>query len=274
MIRIGVTSWADHPYLQLGPHPALSEYARHFPLVEIDTPYYGIPKSATIQKWTAEVPEEFRFIVKGNQAMTLQGRWQEHYPSEEMIYQVYFERFAPMLASGKIACFLLQFPAFFHCTFENVQYLLKIKHFFAERPVAIELRHASWFAPENLKRTLAFFKKQRLHLTIVDEPHAMPGGIPFVNTVQQDDFLFYRLHGRNQAGWSSGKRAERTLYRYSTGELEQIARAIRKKTAEVRDIYVIFNNNSGKDAARNAKELERLLGIENRGPATKQMGLF
>ena len=44
------------------------------------------------------------------------------------------------------------------------------------------------------------------------------------------------------------------------------------KTSE--DIYIIFNNNSGGDAADNAKQLINILSIEYSGLAPKQLDLF
>ncbi len=48
-------------------------------------------------------------------------------------------------------------------------------------------------------------------------------------------------------------------------------RGIKEKTKQ---IYVLFNNNSGGDAADNAKQLIDLLGIEYTGLAPRQLGLF
>ena len=41
-----------------------------------------------------------------------------------------------------------------------------------------------------------------------------------------------------------------------------------------KDIIVLFNNNSGGDAAGNAKELQSMLGIDYEGLNPKQLDLF
>jgi uncharacterized protein YecE (DUF72 family) len=46
---------------------------------------------------------------------------------------------------------------------------------------------------------------------------------------------------------------------------------LQKSTEE---ICLIFNNNSGGDAAANAKEMMKLLGIEYGGLAPRQLDLF
>ncbi|CAI2566584.1 hypothetical protein AKUH3B203J_02740 [Apilactobacillus kunkeei] len=46
MITLGVTTWSEHPALINGEdRPVkLNEYAAHFPVVEVDNPFYGIPQ--------------------------------------------------------------------------------------------------------------------------------------------------------------------------------------------------------------------------------------
>ncbi|MNN94271.1 hypothetical protein D3C81_2128670 [compost metagenome] len=67
----------------------------------------------------------------------------------------------------------------------------------------------------------------------------------------------------------------RTLYRYSTEELQEWRdhlNELQKKDAG--DIYMIFNNNSGGDAADNAKEMMSLLGMKPANNAPRQIDLF
>jgi uncharacterized protein YecE (DUF72 family) len=41
-----------------------------------------------------------------------------------------------------------------------------------------------------------------------------------------------------------------------------------------KDIYLLFNNNSGGDAADNAKQMQKLLSIEYEDLAPRQLDLF
>ena len=43
---------------------------------------------------------------------------------------------------------------------------------------------------------------------------------------------------------------------------------------DTKDIIVLFNNNSGGDAAGNAKEFQHMLGIEYHDLSPRQMDLF
>jgi uncharacterized protein YecE (DUF72 family) len=42
----------------------LEAYARHFPTVEIDSTFYGVPRDTTIEGWANRTPEEFLFSAK------------------------------------------------------------------------------------------------------------------------------------------------------------------------------------------------------------------
>lgn len=72
MITIGLTTWKEHPALINDEQRdvSLTEYAAILPTVEVDTPFYGIPRASTVTKWQQMVPPEFQFILKANKLMT------------------------------------------------------------------------------------------------------------------------------------------------------------------------------------------------------------
>ena len=58
--------------------------------------------------------------------------------------------------------------------------------------------------------------------------------------------------GRNEQGWQANDqdwRKKRTLYCYSEEELQEISSTIKKVDGATKHVGVIFNNNSGGDAA-------------------------
>ena len=70
-------------------------------------------------------------------------------------------------------------------------------------------------------------------------------------------------------------RAVRFLYDYTLEELTQFAHDIQSVDDQVDgDVYVIFNNNSGGHAAKNALKLIDILNIEYVDLAPRQMKLF
>lgn len=113
MINIGLTGWSDHPLIASDRKRKLEDYASHFPFVEIDTSYYGIPSEKSIQSWINKTPDSFQFIPKAFYPMTLHKPWEENFTTIEDVFDLYKARFYPMLVAGKIKSFLFQFPPFF-----------------------------------------------------------------------------------------------------------------------------------------------------------------
>lgn len=277
MIRLGLTSFSEHDKLTGKKRSTLHEYASHLPLVEMDTAYYGIPRQASVKDWVHSVPESFRFVMKVYRGISGQGEWQQYYQSEEEMVNAFLTSMEPMIESGRLFAFLIQFSGTFSCTKENVKYLEKIRRWFEGYPIAIELRNGSWYSPKYIKQTLAFMKSKDFSLVIVDEPQIPTNPVPFAPYTTNDTFMLFRFHGRNAAGWMANDkdwRKKRTLYRYNKEEIAELSKAVEKISYETKDVGVIFNNNSGGDAAGNALEMKKALALEYTNLNPKQIDLF
>lgn len=277
MIRLGLTSFNEHEELTGQKRATLYEYAGHLPLVEMDTAYYGIPKQDSVRNWVASVPENFKFVIKVYSGISGQGDWETYYQSQDEMIEAFLHSMKPLIDSGKLFAFLVQFSASFSCTKENVQYLVKVREWFKDLPVAVELRNGSWYHANYIKQTLAFMKERELSLVVVDEPQIPTNPVPFFPFATNEQFILFRFHGRNAAGWLANDkewRKKRTLYRYNPTEIEGLSDAVKKMALEVKETGVIFNNNSGGDAAGNLLQMKDALKIEYNELNPKQMGLF
>ena len=179
MINIGLTTWSEHRTLLNKEKPSLAEYASKLPVVEIDTPFYGIPRRSTFENWVEETPEGFKFVIKAHQSMTLHTPWEDHYETEKALYDTYFSAIAPLISHDRLEAILFQFPASFICNQTNIVYLKRIKTIFKELPVAIEFRHPSWFFPDYLKSTVEFMEQMNFILMVIDEPQIIDKSVPF-----------------------------------------------------------------------------------------------
>lgn len=145
-------------------------------------------------------------------------------------------------------------------------------------PCALEFRHQSWFNPRYLQQTLDFMKEEKWIHSICDEPQSGEGSIPTILEAIDSERLLIRFHGRNVHGWQKRQaenwRDVRYLYRYNQQELQEWASHIRKLANESANVYVLFNNNSGGDAADNAKEMMNILDIKYEDLAPRQLDLF
>lgn len=280
-IQIGVTGWGDHDTLynqQVTARDKLAVYGSHFPVVEVDSTYYAIPAQNTCQKWVDDTPDGFSFVVKANRQMTGHDRKSLSNDEAKELFQAFSQSIDPIRKAGKLAAVLFQFPPWFDVNKDNIRKLRKIKALFPDLPLALEFRNQSWFVPSFRNETISFMREEGWIHTICDEPQAGEGSVPTVLAPTSDEKTVIRLHGRNEYGWSlSGhpdQRKYRCLYRYNEKELQEWTDWIQMLQKESKDIFVLFNNNSGGDAADNAKQLIDLLGIDYSGLNPRQMDFF
>jgi uncharacterized protein YecE (DUF72 family) len=281
LIYIGTTGWGDQDILYPTGTPArekLSVYAAHFPTVEVDASFYAIQPIRNAEKWVLETPNSFQFVVKAYQGMTGHQRGDIPFDSRKAMFSAFKESLQPYLQQQKLAMVLFQFPPWFDCKKENVDYLRFCKNEMGEVPCALEFRHQSWFYPQLRDKTLRFMIDENWIHSICDEPQAGIGSIPTVLKVTNSDTVLVRLHGRNVHGWQQRRgvdwREVRYLYQYNKEELEEWVINIKQLEKNCKNVYVLFNNNSGGDAAGNAKELIQLLNIEYTNLAPRQLDLF
>jgi uncharacterized protein YecE (DUF72 family) len=281
MIYIGLTGWGDHPTLYsevTSARDKLFDYSGHFPVVEVDTSFYAIPNRVNVEKWCNETPGNFRFVLKAYQGMTGHLRDDLPYETRNDMFNAFIECAESFAQHGKLAMVLVQFPPWFDCSAKNVQYIRYVKQQLARFPIAIEFRNQTWYAGEMRERTLQFLQELNLIHTVCDEPQAGSGSVPLVPAATSDKALL-RIHGRNIHGWrNSGNnqnwRKVRFLYDYNEEELQGLAAHIRELQNQAKDVYVLFNNNSGDHAAPNAKRMQQILDLEFEGLAPKQLKLF
>ncbi|MFC5702557.1 DUF72 domain-containing protein [Cohnella faecalis] len=285
MISIGLAGWGDHDKLypeRLKAKDKLKEYSRHFSTVEVDSSFYAIQPSDRFRRWAEETPDDFRFVVKAYQGLTGHQRGGVAADQSEL-FGAFRESLQPVLEAGKLTAALFQYPPWFDCTRANVEMLKEARKRMEGIPCALEFRHQSWFRPEYREKTLAFMAGEDWIHSVCDEPQAGEGSVPTVLQATNPGMTIVRMHGRNMSGWSQASapnwREVRYLYRYGQAELEEWRNNVLELAEQSRDVCVIFNNNSGGDAAENAKQLMAMLGQEPIGfpepePSPEQLDLF
>ena len=283
MIQIGLTGWGDHPDIY---HPnstakdKLLDYSSHFPIVELDATFYAIQPERNIRKWIDETPDTFRFIVKAYQGMTGHHRGELPFESVDEMYELFRMSMEPLREAGKLAMILVQFPPWFDCTRKNVEEIRFIHKKLTGFDIAVEFRHQSWYSSSFTQQTLEFLRDLNIIHSVCDEPQAGQGSIPLVPVSTRSDKALFRLHGRNVYGWRNTTgddkawRKVRYLYNYIDEELDEIKTAVNKLKEETDEVFVIFNNNSGKHAAQNAKQFQGKLNLTYDNLTPKQLGFF
>lgn len=284
MIEIGLAGWGDHQALYghgTGASDKLRVYSRTFPIVEVDSSFYAIQPERDYEKWARETPPSFGFVVKAYQGMTGHQQGKRLPESEELLFASFRDSIQPLIRAGKLFAVLFQYPPWFDCTRKHVEELRIAKERMGDGlPLALEFRHQSWFEAGVREKTLAFMEREGWIHSICDEPQAGAGSVPIVPEPTHSERTIVRFHGRNTEGWNSGGQSNwrdvRYLYKYNKSELAEWADRLKRLEERTNHISVLFNNNSGGDAANNALELAELLSLPYPRPSEKpvQLDLF
>jgi uncharacterized protein YecE (DUF72 family) len=258
VIRVGPAGWAYKDWEGIV-YPAKKprgfdpvEYlAQYFDAIEINSTFYGAPRSATAKSWAERVRgnDSFRFTAKLYQGFTHK---KNATAQDERDFK---DGLAPLLEAGRLGALLMQFPWSFRFNPENRLYLLDLQKRFAEYPLVLEVRHASWAQPE----VLDLLAELNVGLANIDQPLFRKSIKPGAEATASVGYI--RLHGRNYKSWFSATAdvRERYDYLYSLDELEPWVDRIRTVGEKTTDTYAVTNNHHVGKAVVNALEISVIL---------------
>lgn len=234
-------------FYPLGTKPAdyLPAYARHFPVVEINSSFYRPPSVEQVVRMADKVPAGFRFSLKVPKTAS-----HEFDPTDLPA----FRRAAAKLADdGKLIGLVVQVAESFGNLPSNREWLARVRGELQPFPLAIEFRHRSWDVPA-LPGWLARHGFDVVSVGVPDLPQLFPAGPRAVGT------RFYaRLHSQNPANWYAGGPA-RYDYDYPEETLRAWAAGLKRAAdAGTKQAVVFFNNCVGVQAVENAKRLAELV---------------
>jgi uncharacterized protein YecE (DUF72 family) len=286
-VLVGTASWTDKTLLESGWYPSdvktaaerLRYYARHFPVVEVDSTYYALPSVRTARMWARRTPEGFTFDVKAFSLLTShptrpgtlpKDLREELTPVETNLYldkvdpaivgQIW-ERFVsalmPLWEAGKFGAVLFQFPPWFVIGKRNKDYIAECKRRCEPLRIAVEFRNRTWMCEENQEETLGFLRSHAITYVCVDMPQGHPCSIPPV-VAATADLGEVRFHGRSDK-WTSRDKYERFGYLYSAQELTEWAPRVCELARQTATTHAIMKNVYRDYAQTNARQLIDLL---------------
>jgi uncharacterized protein YecE (DUF72 family) len=259
-IRVGpagwsYADWSGYVYPARRPkgfHEAayLSDF---FDTIEINTSFYQPLRPDHAALWVERVSANPAFLFTAK-------LWQKftHDPSatpeDERAVRAGFD---VLRQAEKLGAVLLQFPFSFHCTKETAGYLTAVLKRFADYPLVVELRHASWQTEE----TLALLRELHAGFCNIDQPIIGRSLEPSASSTSPIGYV--RLHGRRYDTWFSDNPAtpahERYNYLYSEKELDPWIARIRAVHQHTRNTFVVTNNHFQGKAVVNALQLISIL---------------
>jgi uncharacterized protein YecE (DUF72 family) len=257
---------ALYPELKSKEFDELKYYSQIFNTCEINNTFYRPPSAAVAGQWAAKTPPDFMFAIKLWQKFThakkvFRSKSEEPWePPSQKDFDEFRAGILPLAEAGKLGALLLQYPAGFHCTPENMEAVEKILRRFYDYPEVVELRHESWSErASDLRRLLEEYRASEV---LIDEPK-------FATSIRQGsepigDIFYFRAHGRNAKAWWHAKESwERYDYLYSRNEVKQHAEKIKTGATEsgVKKAFAFYNNHSRANAPANAIMLSQELGV-------------
>jgi uncharacterized protein YecE (DUF72 family) len=279
-----------YPRSATTPEDRLRYYASQFPIVEIDSSYYGIPSIENAQRWAEPTPPGFVFNIKTYRLFTrhqtpvismakelreaLGPTPNSNVYDKDLTDEIKMELWRQFRAvlevlrdAGKLGAVHMQFAPWVAFHPETFDYLEHCRAMLAGFTVAVEFRNKTWFdTDKHTARTLAFERDNGFVNVVVDEPQGIANTIPSVWEVTNPSVSVVRLHGRNHGTWNrKGLKgsSQRFDYDYNEGELREIGGQVQTIARKVETTHVLFNNNYEDQGQRGARTLSALLTTRN-----------
>jgi uncharacterized protein YecE (DUF72 family) len=262
MIRFGPAGWDYKDWSgTVYPKPAprgfdpLVYLARYFGLVEVNATFYRPLPASVAESWCERLTSDPRFRLNVKLWRRFTHEREEAFGAAE----VEQARAVPdaLAKQGRLGAVLMQFPWSFRRSGESLTWIRDLARAFAGLPLVLEVRHASWNAPE------VFVELAELGIGFVnvDQP-------TFKNSLEPSAIAtapigYVRVHGRNFRDWfrAQATRDERYDYLYTTEELGPWAERVRSLAERpgTQDVYVVTNNHFRGQAAANAVMLTSMV---------------
>jgi uncharacterized protein YecE (DUF72 family) len=182
-------SWPEFP--AAGTH--LQRYAARFNAVEINSSFYRPHQTSTYARWAASVPAHFRFSVKLPKTITHQQRLRDC----DALLEAFLSQINGL--GEQLGCLLVQMPPSLAFEADNAALFLRTLRERHVGAVALEPRHASWFAAPADALLQTWQVARVLADPQVTEAGRSPGGLA--------GLVYVRLHGSPRMYYSAYERA-------------------------------------------------------------------
>ncbi|HEU4901354.1 MAG TPA: DUF72 domain-containing protein [Flavisolibacter sp.] len=240
-IHIGTSGWSYRHwkglfYPQKLPSTKwLAYYTEFFSTTEINGSFYRLPTIETVEKWTAQVPDDFIFCPKMSRYLTHMKKLRE----PEAPLERFFSVFEPM--KRKMGPLLVQLPSMLKFNYDVAEHFYRLLKF-SYHPCAfvMEVRHPSWLQEESLTLMTAF----DIGLVIAQSGNVFP----YSEMITAKN-VYVRFHGPDALYASS----------YSDQMLQEFAGKFRQWVAEGHEVWAYFNNDIHGYAPVDAQRLQQFV---------------
>jgi uncharacterized protein YecE (DUF72 family) len=238
-VLIGIAGWSVPSAFrstESSDKTLLGQYAELFPAVEINTSFYRPHRLTTYERWSANVPDQFRFAVKVPKLITHEHRLAGCH--EEI------QAFTGAVRGlrGKLGVLLVQLPPSLAFDARVARTFFRTLKMETAARIACEPRNSSWFT----RAADDVFEEFGLARVSADPA---PAGCEFRESPTAR-FEYLRLHGAPKIYYSA----------YSAAYLDRLASAIEARPPRF-ETWCIFDNTASGAAWPDAVALRSLLNL-------------
>jgi uncharacterized protein YecE (DUF72 family) len=209
----------------------LDYYAQHFCTVEINNSFYRLPPESAVETWRDTTPAGFCFAMKGSRFLTHMKKLSD----PETGIERFMER-ADLLGK-KLGPIVFQLPPKWEVNLERLEAFLEALP--KRHRYAFELRNETW-------RTEQVYRVMRRYNAAFCIYELAGYQTDFTVTT---NFTYVRLHGPDGAYAGS----------YDKAKLREWAERIRRWKADLRAVYIYFDNDQQGFAVKNAQSLQEMV---------------
>jgi len=216
----------------------LEAYCRHFPTVEIDSTFYGIPRISTVEGWRQRTPPDFLFSAKFPRAVTHEKMLVDAEDETEAFIRV-MEKLGE-----KLGVLTLQFSYEF-----EPKYFDRLDVFLGNLPgnhrYAVEVRNRGWMNPE-----FALMLREHNVALVLQDLYYMPR-LDWITA----DFTVIRWLGRRK-----DVKVFNRIQIDRTERLEEWTERVWIFINEGIDIYGYFNNHFAGHSPASVRQFAEMTG--------------
>jgi uncharacterized protein YecE (DUF72 family) len=220
------------------PADFITEYAKHFDTVEVDSTFYRPPSPSMVNNWSRRTPAGFVFAAKVPRTITHDKVLQDCDAELKEFLSVM------ELLGDKLGPLLIQFPYFNKQAFPRPEdFLARLEPFLMKLPsgysFAVEVRNKGWITD----RFLDVLRKRKIALALIDHPWMTP-----IDQLMKKldpvtaDFTYIRWLGDRKGIEERTQHWDRIIVNRES-EMETWVPAIDKLLERRLRIYAYFNNH-------------------------------
>ncbi|MGD8815370.1 MAG: DUF72 domain-containing protein [Anaerolineales bacterium] len=217
----------------------LEAYAKRFPSVEINSSFYGTPRTTTVRSWYERTPDHFRFSAKFPRLITHDKKLEQTEADTHAFVTTM------QILDEKLAVLILQFAYDFTPDhFDRLDAFLNALP--GDARYAVEVRNRKWLTPK-----LSSMLSERNVALVLQDLQYMPK-LDWITA----DFTLIRWLGRRK---DISRFDEIQIDR--TSALEGWAEKVRRFMASGVDVYGYFNNHYAGHSPASVRQFSEMVGI-------------